>query len=293
MGLVPDLFRSTIMKYYQRPLHLGGLALVLAGALVTSGAMNAAADVTRTPDDGYKVGETAQDSGAQPADRVSDNTVRVARFEVISGKVTWRPDSNHEWAAAKTSVVLRQGAEIGASDGARAEIRFSDGSLVRVGNGVIVLKSLFSDDQGEYTEVHVQSGLMTVLPRQQRSVFEVTTPTISVKTAGPSRVRIGVTDVVDVAVRKGRAVVEGRLGKTTLVSTEFLSLRPSDKEYVVQSLPPPDSWERWNDERDRILFGTYRSATYRPAYYPPSVWFSLDIPVSPERHRSREGRRRW
>jgi hypothetical protein len=281
------------MKYITQPHHMGRLALVLAGALVTTAAMSAAADVARLSDDGNKTGEQAPDTGARPVDRASDDTVRLARFEYISGKVTWRPDSNAEWSTAKNNMAVRQGAEIWASEGARAEIRFSDGSLVRVGNGVIVLKALYSDDQGEYTELHLISGLVRVQPKQERSVFEVTTPTVSVKTSGPSRVRIGVTDVVEVAVRRGRAVVEGSLGKTALVSGEFLSLRPSDKEYVHRSLPEPDSWERWNDERDRVLSGTYHATSYLPGYYPPSIGLSLDVPIFLDRHHFHGGRRRW
>jgi hypothetical protein len=205
--------------------------------------------------------------------------VRLARLEYVSGKVTWRPDTHADWSTARVNLSLGQGAEIWTSDGGRAEIRFSDGSLLRSANGVVILKSLFTDDQGEFTQVQVLSGLATVRPRQERSVFEIETPSVSVKTSGPSRVRVGVTDVVEVGVHSGRAVVEGSIGKTTLMSGEFLRSRSGDKEYVVRSLPEPDSWERWNDERDRVLAGGPRPGGYRPGFPPPSIWIGLDFPI--------------
>ena len=280
------------MRKIERHFTSGCRAALIVAAVVMCGVTNACAGQTSRSDDGYKVGEAARVTPDRQADR-APSTVRLARFEYVSGKVTWRPDSSAEWSAAKNSLPLRQGAEIWAAEGARAEIRFSDGSLLRVGNGVVTLKSLYSDEQGEYTEVRVLSGLVTVRPKQENSVFEFTTPTVTVKTMGPAaRVRIGVTDVMEVGVRKGRAVVEGSLGKTALISGEFLSVRNSDKEYVHRSLPQPDSWERWNDERDRLLIAG-RPAGARPGYYPASVWFSLDIPVYPDHRHFREGRHRW
>lgn len=230
-------------------------------------------------DDGYHVGEN---HSAPPARSTVSPTHRVARIEYLSGNVTWRPNEGARWTRAETNRGLNESAQLWVEDGGRAEVRFDDGSILRLGsNSVITLQTVFVDAQGEYTQIKMNSGIATLEPREERSVFEVNTPFLAVKTIGPSRIRIGVGDDVEVAVSRGRANLEGPQGKATLSAGDFVSLLNDDSAYAVKALPAPDSWERWNEDRDRKI----AAQTYSDHHSsPPSrsvlqIFLSLGFPI--------------
>ena len=138
--------------------------------------------------------------------------------------------------------------------GGRAEIQFDDGSLLRLGSGALVtLQTLYSDTDGEYTEIQMSEGLAALELRHATSIYQVNTPFASVKATGPARVRVGVDDTVEVAVRDGSAAIEGTGRKTVLRPGDYLDIPDADAGYQVASLPDPDSWDRWNDDRNAQL----------------------------------------
>ena len=207
----------------------------------------------------------ADPNGIQNADQ---GVVRLARFASVRGNVTWRADEGLEWSQATTNLPLRQGAQIWVTDGGRAEVQFDDGSLLRLGSGALVtLKTLYSDQDGEFTQITVTEGLATLRARHERGVYRMDTPLVSVTARGPARVRLGVSDGVEVAVREGQASIEGGLGKATMQNGDYLDLRDANTPYDARRVPGEDNWDRWNDERDAALDG----AVSRPSHqYLPS-----------------------
>ena len=238
-----------------KPLWSAAVALMFAPA---ASASNVFDHLQGTPwAASYQVGEQggADDGGAQPAESATANQgpVRLARFSYVRGNVTWRSSASEDWSAASVNLPLRQGAQVWVSGG-RAEIQFDDGSLLRLGNGAIVtLQTLYSDTDGEFTELQMNQGLAALRLRHADSIFQVDTPFASVKSVGPSKVRIGVNDDVEVAVRDGSAAVEGHDRKTTLQAGDYVDLTDPAADYQISPLPDPDSWDTWNDDRDRQL----------------------------------------
>jgi hypothetical protein len=295
------------MRSKSRELFAAGrILLMLASACLMPGSPARAQSGSASSNQDYKVGETqsAPPGDSKTAAGSSQPTAqppRLARFAYVSGKVTWRPDEHTSWSKATENQSLRPGAQIWVTEGGRAEVRFDDGSLLRLGNGAVVtLQSLYRDEQGEFTQLKMSSGLITLRPQQENSIYEVDTPMLTLRAAGPARVRIGVADAEEVGVRLGHATVEGSQGKTTLYAGDYLSLRDVDASYTLKSLPAEDSWERWNDERDRALDAKTRPADAKtqpviiythPAYVPnspylptTSFWFSMALPTVPYYH---------
>ena len=259
------------------------LFLILTSACLGIAVAAQAQDAGPLPGGSYRVGEKPQT--APPEDHPADNSnqpSRLARFDYVSGNVTWRPDSGASWTKAGVNRPLRQGAQITVTNGGRTEIRFDDGSLLRLGDGAVAtLQTLYSDSQGNFTEIKLASGLATLRLRREHAIYQVDTPIVTIVSDGPSRVRVGVGDTIEVGVRLGSATIEGEQGKTTLRAGDYVSLRDSHSSYSVRPLPREDSWERWNDERDREIDASAYPGhrPYPPAYAPPpSVWFSLSFP---------------
>src|SRR5206468_7141818 len=123
----------------------------------------------------------------------ANGPVRLARFAYVSGSVNWRADNSMDWSKATTNLPIRQGAEIWVTDGGRADLQFDDGSSLRLGNGaLVILKLLYSDAQGEFTQITLNDGLATLRSRHDNSVYQLDTPLVSVKTKGSSQIRLGI-----------------------------------------------------------------------------------------------------
>jgi hypothetical protein len=246
-------------------LMMAGLAIIAAASLpaTTARAQDTVGDAYANREDSgtpAQVGHGDQEQGP----------VRLARFSFTQGSVTWRPDDSSEWSAAVVNLPLRQGAEVWVTDGGRAEIQFDDGSLLRLGNGgVAVLQTLYSDSDGEFTEVKLTGGVAALRLKHDHSVFQVDTPLVSVKSTGPSSMRVGVGDGVEVGVRGGAATVEGAAGTISLAQGDYLDLPDADAPLRARALPRGDSWELWNDERDQRLAAS--DADSRAHRLPPDI----------------------
>ncbi len=258
------------------------LFLLASGCILTGSSV-----IAQSPTGDYKVGEKKADNSDNDLSRSSTPQQRAARIDYVNGNVTWRAREKDKWSKAGSNVPVREGAQIWVTDGGHAEVRFDDGSLLRLGNNsVVTLKHIFRDDDGEFTQINMISGLATLMPKQKQSLFEVDTPLVSLHATGPAHVRIGVGDDIEVAVRSGSVNVEGKLGKTTVRSGDYLSIDHNTTAYALKDLPAPDSWERWNDDCDDKLAGidhSNRSGPWPvyvpgPVYVPePSYWFSFDF----------------
>ena len=207
---------------------------------------------------GYQIGEngpgTTTDNNAPPDSAAGAGPIRLARFSYVQGSVTWRPGDGAAWSPASVNLPIRQGAQVWVTNGGRAEVQFDDGSLLRLGNGAVsTLQTLYSDANGEFTEIQMNEGLSELELRGTESVYQIDTPLVSIKSEGPSKVRIGVDSSVEIAVRQGRATVEGNGTKTTLNNGDYLDLPDASAPYNVGSVPDPDSWDRFNDDRDQQL----------------------------------------
>jgi hypothetical protein len=194
--------------------------------------------------------------GQAGADTAPAGPVRLARVSFAEGNVSWRPDDSSSWSQATPNLPLQQGAQVWVTGRGRAEIQFDDGSNMRLGNdAVVTLQSLYSDSQGEFTELKLNDGTSSLHLKDKYSIYQVDTPFDSVKAAGPARLRVDVGSEVSVGVRTGSATVTASGGDTTLRSGDFVALRNAQDSVRVSSLPRDDAWDRFDDERDGYVSG--------------------------------------
>jgi hypothetical protein len=228
-------------------------------------------------DGGYQVGETPQTTVAPKTDSATPPTsgVRLAKFEYVSGDVTWRPDANANWKPAKQNTAINSGAQIWVVGGGKAEIRFEDGGIVRLGHDAIAtLDTMYSDAQGNFTRVVLSGGLGWLSLKSAKSVYEADLPAASVIASGPARVRIGAESRSDVAVRSGKSVVQPKQAdskKVTITAGNFAAISTTDTTVALRNIPAPDSWDRWNDERDHVGPGGYAHAAYGGSVFVPVI----------------------
>ncbi len=219
--------------------------LPLFGGLTLAG--HASADAATSPVDVLEPQQEDNNAG-------NSGPVRMARVSYLSGEVTWRTDAQAEWSPAARNMPLRQGAQVWVAEGGRAEIQMDDGSRIRLDNNTMVtLQTLYSDAEGEFTEITLNDGELFMRLNNQYSVYQVNTPEASLKATGPARLRVGAGDGAQFAVRQGKATIDGASGKVTLQQGDYVDVAESTAPYNVGPLPNADAWDAWNDARDRDI----------------------------------------
>ena len=232
-------------------------------AILLSSGLAAHAQVNRPV--AYEVTETNVSSPQIAAENVGP--VRMVRFSIVQGPVSCRPTSKLKWSRAAINEPIRQGAQVFVPARSRAELFFDDGSVIRLGGGAFVtMQTLYSDDKGEFTEVKLNDGLASCRLKNKSSIYQVDTPFCSVKAAGPAKFRCGFRKDVEIADQDGNLTIEDPQDTENLAPGQFAVLRDPNSPIIVSTLPPDDSWEQWNHNRDRVYEnGSPISRRYLPA----------------------------
>lgn len=201
--------------------------------------------------------------------------VRLARVSYTSGSVSFRTGDQDPWSSAAPNMPLRQGAEITAGNASRVEIQFDDGSRLRLGPGsMITLTQLFSDSQGEFTQLTLRGGEASMRLTKSPSVYQVDGPLASVVASGPARIRIDAEHGERASVYDGSAVVQGASGKATISSGASVSIINANDPYNLEALPPADPFDRWTSSLDAREDAYVHSPSR--AYVPSNVAIMTD-----------------
>ena len=191
----------------------------------------------------YLVGEDSKSADAGP--------VRMAHLSYQSGGVSWRPSNSVGWSQASLNVPFRQGSQIWAKSG-RAEVQFDDGSVMRLAaSGFATLATMYSDSNGEFTEIKLNDGIGQFMLRNKLSEYQVDTPGCAVKAYGPAELRIGVGNGTEIAVTSGQCEVDGPNGAQSLKAGEHLVVQGSNAR--LTSAPPWDNFDHFCENRDHLV----------------------------------------
>ena len=112
-----------------------------------------------------------------------------------------------------------------------------------------------TDDTNQFA---IKAGIASFQIRRlyEDELFEVDTPNAAVTFEAPGEYRVDVEDNGNtrVAVRRGRASVAAGGGQIPLEDGQVIELEGLDSpRYGMLSLPGPDSWDRWVEERQNRL----------------------------------------
>ncbi len=131
------------------------------------------------------------------------------------------------------------------------------------GDGLATLQTMYSDSNGEFTEIKMENGLATINIRTRYAEFQVDTPSCSAKAYGPAVIRVGANgNEGEVCVRSGQAELEGPKGNQTLKAGQMADVVSAG--YKVREAPAEDNWDKWSSERQT-------SVEYQNTYVPSNV----------------------
>ena len=196
----------------------------------------------------------------------ADPPARVARLNLITGSVSFRPGSVEEWAEATLNYPLTTGDHLWADRDGRTEMHVGS-TAVRMG-AETALAFLNLDDRA--VQLSLTQGSLNIRLRELRDdeTFEVDTPNTAVTLLRAGDYRIdadGNTSVTTVTVRAGDVQVTG--GGAAFTVHERESARMTGMDQVSQEMapvPPPDEFDAWALARDRREDQLVQSARYVP-----------------------------
>jgi FecR protein len=220
----------------------------------------------------------AQDPNAPPPQAGPDPNGQyepgraVARLSVASGDVSVRRGDSGELVAAAVNAPLMADDHVLTSANSRAEIEFDSSNVIRVGpNSDVHLAAL------DIHSVQIQVAAGTVMFRTLRPgqvQVEVDTPSVAVRPLQPGAYRVTLREdgasqmpISEITVRAGEAEIDSQRGGDKLEAGQTMQARgpASDPEYQLVQGIPQDSFDRWNEERDRYFQASQSYEHVNPA----------------------------
>ena len=210
----------------------------------------------------------------QNGDGVDAPGQSVARLGAVTTEASIRHAESGEWTGALRNQPLLAGDSVSVAGGGRAEIQFDGGNFVRLAGDTEVRIAAF---EGNHLRLELARGLVLYRVLHDTGLAgEVSTPSVSVQPIRQSGVRIevGPDGSIEVSARRGEVEVASPRGTESLREGRALIARgnPDDPEFQTVAAAGRDSFDAWNDERDRYLLSAHSTR-----YVSPDVFGTEDL----------------
>ncbi|OPY80405.1 MAG: hypothetical protein A4E65_01515 [Syntrophorhabdus sp. PtaU1.Bin153] len=185
----------------------------------------------------------------------------------IQGDVQIKTEDTQDWVPAAINVPLFEKDMLWVPEDGKAELQLAEGSVVRLDGGTL-MEVVSLDKKG--FECYLGEGHAYVNIRGSKGYpVEVSTPGGPFRGYSPSVFRIDVNRDGDVqaSTLTGALYTEDGNGEMKIDAGERLVFNRNQGEPELMRVPSSDSWERWNRDRDRELFGSVygsKSSRYLP-----------------------------
>ena len=187
--------------------------------------------------------------------QVNNEPPGVARVSLIHGDVSMQRGDSGDTSTVDLNTPLVAGDKVFTGNRSRAEIQLDWANLLRLDEDAQVDIATL-----ERTRIQVQlaQGLAnySVLKGSEADV-EINTPNVAIIPLRAGRYRIEVNAAGDtfVTVREGEADISTPEGTTRLKKSQIITVRGtgSEVEFQTAKAPSTDDFDKWNNDRDRII----------------------------------------
>ncbi len=181
----------------------------------------------------------------------------VARISLIHGDVSTQRGDSGDWATAALNQPMVSSDKISTGANSRAEVQLDSANILRLGDSTLASIAGLSRNQ---IQVQLDRGLIDY------SVFKGTEAEVEIDTAnaavrpaqndGIYRIEINAEGETQVIVRKGSAEIATPQGSTQVEKGQMVIVRGTgdDTQYKLADAPSNDSWDSWNNDRDRLIY---------------------------------------
>ena len=206
---------------------------------------------------------------AQDPDGQSEPGRAVARISVLNGDVSVRRGDSGDVVAAAINGPIMADDRILTGASSRAEVELDFANAIRIGPSSEVR---FSGMDVNSFQIQVAVGTATFrVLRPSQAQSEVDTPSVALHPLRQGIYRVSVREdgTSEITVRSGQADIYSANGSQRLESGQTMNARGSaaDTEFQIVQAIPPDSWDRWNEDRDHYLERSQSSKYVSPDVY--------------------------
>lgn len=191
------------------------------------------------------------------------SVIEPARLSLVQGDIMFRTPDADDWEPASVNTPLDEGDSVWCPEGGRTEIQLADGSIVRLDGGSQL--NLLVNEDG-FIHLNLASGRLYVRTSRtsRENSLQIDADDTTVLPSPRTRLRLDMlaNNQEDISIFKGSAYVEGNGSRTKVRAGEHIALEEDYSELLP--LNPPDSWERWNMDRDRAYSIALRADAYLP-----------------------------
>jgi FecR protein len=197
-----------------------------------------------------------QGPGPQSQGQAQAEPSGVARISLVHGDVSTQRGDSGDWAKAALNQPMVNTDKISTGVDSRAEVQLDSGNILRLGDSTLAGIAAISRNQ---VQVQVERGLIdyTVF-KGVGAAAEIDTANVAVRPAqtdGVYRIEVNGEGETQVIVRKGSAEISTPQGSTQVEKGQMAVIRGTGDEtqYKLAEAPSRDSWDTWNNDRDRII----------------------------------------
>ncbi len=185
------------------------------------------------------------------------------RIRLIEGDVQVNTEDTEGWVPASLNVPLTNGDRIWVPEGGRAELQLRDGTLLRLDQKTAF--DILTLDRGSYQFYLSEGRAYANFKGNRGSLLQIDSPLSSIRAYERALFEIHILDDrhTDVSVFQGSVYVESQDGRVRVDSDKTLALSEGAPGEIYP-LGPPDDWERWNQERDRLVAQRRPPSRYLP-----------------------------
>src|SRR5260370_4278402 len=192
----------------------------------------------------------------------NDRSHGVARVSFIHGDVTMQRGDSGDFSSVSLNTPLMAGDKVATGEASRTELQLDYANILRLDEKAQASSATMENNR---IQVQVSQGLAfySVLKGSEADV-EIDTPNVSVHPTREGRYRIQVNSDGDsfVTVNEGEAQVSTSEGSTAVKRGQLITVRGtgSEAQYRVSEAPNVDDWDKWNRDRDNVI---YNATAYR------------------------------
>ena len=209
-------------------------------------------------------------------------TARVARISLLRGDVILQRAGTSDWEQASLNLPLVEGDTLTTALDARLEIQIDARNFVRVGEDSVLQIVTLRDEGITLSLAEGTATLRLARFERDKEYFEIDAPktTVAAEQRGLYRLDVQRDGSVRITVRDdGQARVYSETSGFTLRDGRSAQLFYDGAEagdWELSSAPPRDDWDRWTDERERVLLARLRYEQ-RDRYYDTDVWGAEEL----------------
>ncbi|MGD0309190.1 MAG: DUF6600 domain-containing protein [Acidobacteriota bacterium] len=203
-----------------------------------------------------------------PASTPQDKPPGVARISMIQGDVSIQRGDSADWVAAALNTPVMPGDKVSTGQDALSELQLDYANILRLSSQSVANVTTLDNAQ---IQVQLAQGLaFYTIVKGAEANAEIDTPNVALHPRGEGEFRIQVNPSGEtvVMVRKGEADLSTSEGSTRVHKDQMITIHGTgaDAQYQIAEAPSKDSWDKYNEDRDKNI-SSAQSWSHVDPYY--------------------------